>query len=112
MSVLPLRVILAALLLEDDDLFAAGLADDRGHDRSTLNGGAADLRLVAADHQHITERDLLVFADPAEHVTLDLQAIALGHSILLSTGLDDGVHNVLQQIGTAGFSTRDAFAST
>src|SRR6476659_4280256 len=40
MPVLPLRVVLATLLLENDDLFAARLANDGGDDR------------CAADHRH------------------------------------------------------------
>ncbi len=92
----PLRVVLAALLLEDDDLFPAGLADDGRDDRSTRYRGAADLRLFAADHQNFTERNLVLIR-AAEDVALDLETVARGNAILLSTGTNDGVHNVLQE---------------
>src|SRR5215212_1693119 len=95
MAVGPLRVVLTTLLLEDDDLLAAGLANDGREDRSTLDGGAANLRLVAADHQNFAESDFVLIR-AAEHVTLDLKAVALSHAILLPTGTNDGVHNVLR----------------
>src|SRR5215213_6159588 len=85
MAVGPLRVVLAALLLEDHDLLTAGLAENRRHHRGALDDRVADLRLVAADHQHFVERDFVLIGI-AEHVTLDLQTIACGYSILLSTG--------------------------
>src|SRR5687768_4110998 len=90
MSVLPLGVMLPALLLEHDDLVAARLTDDRCDHRSTLNRRASDLRLIAADHQHFVERDFVLLGS-AQHVTLDLKAIAFGYAILLSPGTDDGV---------------------
>src|SRR3954452_12518977 len=57
MPVLALRVVLAALLLENDDLLAAGLANDGGADRCAADHRNADLRFVAADHQHFVEGD-------------------------------------------------------
>src|ERR1700756_2484724 len=93
MPVLPLRVILAALLLEDDDLFAARLADDRGDHGGAADDRAADLRLIAADHQHFVERDFFLVS-VAEHVALDEKSLPLRNPILLSTGTDDGVHEM------------------
>jgi len=99
MAVGPLRVILAALLLENNDLLAATLAEDRGPDRRAGDERSADLRLIAAHHQHFAERDL-VLVGAAEGVTLDRDDIALGDAILLSTGTNDGVHNCLREVGT------------
>src|SRR5258706_2974682 len=99
MAVGPLRMILAALLLENDDLLAAILAEDRGADRRAGDERSADLRLVSAHHQHFAERDL-VLVSAAESVTLDRDDIALGDAILLSTGTNDGVHNCLREVGT------------
>src|SRR5687768_8093149 len=92
MAVLPLRVVLAALLLEHDDLLAAVLAEDRGYDRGAHDVRLTDLGIIATDHQNVAEGDLFLIGT-AEHVTLELKAIPFGHSILLSTGLDDGVHD-------------------
>src|SRR3954454_3215136 len=93
MSVLALRVVLAALLLENDDALAAGLADDGGVDGRAADHRDADLRLVAADHQHFIEGDLFLVSI-AEHVALDEESLALRDPILLSTGTDDGVHEI------------------
>src|SRR5437868_8886991 len=98
MAVLPLRVILATLLLENDDLFAAGLADDRGRDGGAAHGGRADLRLVAADHQHLAERDFVV-VDVTEDVALHEDALTLGDAVLLSTGTNNGEQGNLQKSG-------------
>src|SRR5512140_836470 len=93
----PLRVVLAALLLEYDDLFAAILAVDRAGHRVAGDQRETDLRLVAADHQHLAERDLRIFG-ARQSITLDSHDVTLGDAILLSTGLDDGVHNDLREM--------------
>src|SRR3954453_19492995 len=93
MPVLALRVVLAALLLEDDDALSAGLADDGGADRCAADPRPANLRLGAPDHQHFIEGDLFLVSI-AEHVALDEESLALRDSILLSTGTDDGVHEI------------------
>ena len=54
MTVLAPRV-LAAALLEDDQVRPARLLDDRAHDLGAGNGRRADL---VADHQHVGELDL------------------------------------------------------
>src|SRR6185436_12594707 len=92
MPVLPLGMVFTALLLEDDDLIAARLAEDRRHDRSALNRRVPGFRLVAADHQHVAERNFALLGS-AENITLDLETISNGHTILLSTGTNDGVHD-------------------
>src|SRR5258706_2602161 len=92
MAVLALGVILRALLAEDDDFLAAGLAENGGHDRGTSDHRSTDLRVIAADHQHLAEGDLVVVG-AAEHVTLDDEPLALRNPILLSPGTNDGVHN-------------------
>src|SRR3954454_10321377 len=105
MSVLALRVVLAALLLEDDDALAAGLADDGGVDGRAVDHRDADLRLIAADHQHFVEGDLFLVSI-AEHVALDEESLALRDPILLSTGTDDGVHEMTSRKKTTLSSTR------
>src|SRR3954451_13727581 len=50
-------VVLAAALLVDDDLLALGLFQHRAGDGRTGDGGRADDRVVAADHQHLGEHD-------------------------------------------------------
>src|SRR5437660_6813050 len=88
-AVLPLRVVLATFLLENNDFAAAGLAHDGGRDRGAAHGGRADLRLVAADHQHVGERDFVV-VDVAEDVALHEDALPFSDAILLSTGANNG----------------------
>ena len=52
--------ILAATLLEGDDLRAAGQLDHLGHDGGPLDRGRTDLHVVAiGQHQHIGDRDAL-----------------------------------------------------
>src|SRR6266498_1767084 len=90
-AVLPLRMILATLLLENNDLAAARLAHDRGRDGGAAHGGRADHRLVAADHQHLAERDLVVL-DAAEDVALHEDGLPFSDAVLLSTGTNNGEH--------------------
>src|SRR5205085_6882120 len=96
MSLRPLGVILPALLAEDANLVAAGLTENRGDDGGALHDRRTDLRLIAADHQHISERDFLIVG-AAEHVALDGDDVSFADSVLLSTGTDDGVHNDLRE---------------
>src|SRR5436190_4328411 len=88
-AVLPFRVILTTLLLENNDLAATRLADDRGRDGGAAHGGRADQRLVAADHQHVAERDLVVL-DAAEDVALHEDGLPFSDAVLLSTGTNNG----------------------
>src|SRR5205823_12877808 len=99
-AVLPLCVVLPALLLEDDDLVAAGLAKHRGHDRSALDRRRAELGVVAADQQHLMERDF-VLIDRAEDVALDADRLPFSDPILLSTRPNDGVHGDLRKMSPA-----------
>src|SRR4051812_22362810 len=84
MAVLPLRMVLAALLLENNDLAAARLAHDRGRDGGAAHGGSTDRGLVAADHQHFPERDLVVL-DVGQDVALDHDGLPFSNAVLLST---------------------------
>src|SRR2546430_2013193 len=95
-AMLPLRVVLAVLLLENDDLVAARLADDGGGHGGAAHGRGADLRFVAADHQHLVERDLVI-CRVAEDVALHKERLALGDAVLLSTGTNDGVQADLRK---------------
>jgi hypothetical protein len=112
MTVLPLRVVLAALLLENDDLLAAGLAENRSQYRSAGDRGSADpRRRIAADHQHFAERDFVLIGR-AEDVAFDAKELAFGNAVLLSSGTDDGVHENLRKMDppfTTGDGTRQNF---
>src|SRR3954452_7750014 len=96
MAVLPLRVVLATLLLENNDLGATRLAHDRGRHGGAADGRRTDHRLVAADHQHFTERDLVVL-DIAEDVALHEEGLPFSNAVLLSTGTNDGEQRTLQR---------------
>src|SRR5258708_12537362 len=91
MAVLPLGVVLAAFLLEHDDLAAAGLAEDRGQHRSSRNDRGSDLGLIAADHEHFAERDLVLIGR-AEHVAPAPLELPLPYPLLLSTGPNHAAH--------------------
>src|SRR5207253_3277333 len=96
-AVFPLRVILAVFLSEHHDFAAARFAHDCRHHARSAYGRRADLRLIAADHQHVVERDL-VLVGVAEDVALDEEALAFRDAILLSTGSNDGKHKILQKM--------------
>src|SRR5512140_1504762 len=96
MTVLPLALF-AALLLEDDDLVAAKLADDGRLHRRTLDERSANRRLVAADHQHLVEADVAILG-AAENVALHVERLALSDPVLLSTSTNDRVHTNLREI--------------
>src|SRR5688572_19669800 len=96
MSVRPLGVILPRLFAEDDDLLAAVLTHDRtGHGRAR-NQGLADFRLIAANHEHLIETDL-VAVERAEHISLHAKGLSFGDLVLLSTRANDRVHKILQK---------------
>src|SRR5688572_787350 len=82
-------IALAAPDLEHDQLAVAALRDDLGADLGALHERRADAELVAAQHQHLGELELV--ADLAGQL-LDPQPSALAHAILLATCLDDRVH--------------------
>src|SRR6478672_7538831 len=82
-------VLFSALLLENDDLIPAELAQNGGPDRGTLDERRSDLRLVAADHQDLAETDGAV-RGRAENVALDVEGFPFRHAILLSSGTNDG----------------------
>src|SRR5690348_6944983 len=85
-AVLATRV-LAAPLLEDDQVRPARLLDDRGHDLGAGHGRRTDL---LADHQHVVELDL-VASRTGE--TLDGELLVGGDRVLLSTRADNGDHD-------------------
>src|SRR5438093_2040304 len=89
MAAFPLRMILALLLPENNDLAAARFPDDRRHHTGAIDRRNADLRLVATDHEHFIERDFVLLG-VAEDVALDDENVAFFHAILLSTGANDG----------------------
>ena len=82
--------VLAAALLEGDDLAGAALLDHLGGHQRAIDEGRADRRVGAfADHQHFAEFHHLarVAGD-----LLDFQNIFGGNAVLLATGLDDCEH--------------------
>src|SRR5579859_1096474 len=87
-------IILPALLLEDDDLFAASLLKDGRGDGGAGHDGSADL---VTDHQNLVERDGL--AGLAREL-FDADHVVGGNLILLAAGLDDCEHNSLPFIQT------------
>src|SRR6266851_2772476 len=95
MTVAALRMV-AMPLLEHDEPRTASLTDDRRDDGRSGDRRASDLRLIAADHQHVAERDF-VLVSRTEDVALDLERLAFGDSILFSTGTNDGVHDNLRK---------------
>src|SRR5688500_12038220 len=86
MAVLAPRV-LAAPLLEDNQVRTARLLDDRGHDLGAGHGRRADL---FADHPHVVELDLVagLALEPP-----DREPRAGGDRQLLSTRADNGDHD-------------------
>src|SRR5690606_24102447 len=88
---LPPRV-LAATLLERDELRTTGLLDELRRNLGSRDGRRSDLRRpVASDHQHFREFHL------GTRLTLDLlddEDVVLGNTVLLAAGLDDCVHDV------------------
>src|SRR6202789_2089267 len=80
--------VLAALLLEGDDLLALAVVDDFALDGRALDQRRADLGGVATQHQDF---QVQLGADVADEA-FDLQDRVLGHLILFSAGADDRVH--------------------
>src|SRR5262249_21702972 len=81
-------VVLATLLLEDEDLLVAELGDDLAPDRDALDQWRADPDRVAAGEQHLGELDraaglAVELLDADERPGLD--------PVLLASGADDGV---------------------
>src|SRR5215469_4166475 len=84
---LQLLVLLLPLVVEDQDLLAASLADDFGqHLRAAQL--LLKLALVAADRQHIRELQCAVML-----ALLNPQRVAGSHAVLLAAGTNDCVHN-------------------
>ncbi len=82
-------VVLSAPELEHDDFLGAILRDDLSRDFGPLNQGLTDRDLVATDHQHFFEGD--VVADFSRKL-FDTEAVAFHDPILLPARLDDCVH--------------------
>src|SRR5690606_3795043 len=83
-------VVLAALLLEDRNLLAAGLLDHLGIHHCPRNGRGADGdALVAANQQHLFE---LKSGTSLSGQALDLEHLVLGDLVLLAAGFDHCVH--------------------
>src|ERR1700753_1125128 len=90
MAALAMRV-LAALLLEGDDLLALALLDDLGGHGGALDQRRAMLRRVAAQHQDFAQGDRA--AGVADQL-FDLQDVVLGHFVLLAAGADNREHDL------------------
>src|SRR6185369_4833884 len=74
--------------LEDDKLRAATVLHDLAFDRRAGNLRCAELRGVAADHQHVVELDFVAGVASQE---LHLNGVAFGNSVLLTAGADNCV---------------------
>src|SRR6478736_4336492 len=95
-------VVLAPLLLEDDDLVAARLLHHLGGDQRAGNDRATRLRAIAAKQQHFAERnDVAGLARDA----LDLDNVVRRHAILLAARADDREHVWLSSL-TLGLESR------
>jgi hypothetical protein len=107
MAALALRV-LAAALLEGDDLRPALLLDDLARDGDALDSGQPDLGCpVAREHEHVVEGD--GFARPGFELG-DRDDVLGGDAVLLAAGLDHCEHRFvlvfeirLSAQGGAGF---------
>src|SRR6185369_10234103 len=82
--------VLAALLLEGDDLVALAVLENLALDRSALDQRRAQLGLIATQHQDF---EVQLGADVTRQA-LDLQDRVLGHFILLAASADDRVHGL------------------
>ena len=82
-------VVVAATLLEDDDLVGPALVFDLGGDRRAFHQRRANFSGFAANHQHFGE--LHPVADFSGNF-FDFNDIVGGNTILLTAGLDDRVH--------------------
>src|SRR5262249_29443636 len=89
----PAPRILAAALLERDDLGAAALLDHLGSDRCAGDRRGAKRHGVAADDQHLTDADDLT---GLARDLLDLEQVLGGNAVLLTAGLDDCEHLYLR----------------
>ena len=83
-------VVLAALLLENHDLRAAGLLDDLADNSGAVHQRLAGCCLFAfADEQHLVESDLVA---RFSFQLFDNQNVVLRDLVLLAACLDDSVH--------------------
>src|SRR6185503_12560235 len=85
-------VALAALVLEDDDLLGQALIDDLGLDRDALDRRLPDDDAAAVVGEQQRPEGHLRTGPTFE--LLDAKGLPLGHSVLLSSGRNDGVHGI------------------
>jgi hypothetical protein len=85
-------VVLSAAELEDDDFSSQALAQNLRLDLGAADRRLAELERVAADQEHLAERDRV--ADAAGEL-LDPQSISLFDPVLLAAGLEHCVHESL-----------------
>jgi hypothetical protein len=89
-------IVLAPLLLEDDDLVAALVLDHLGRDQRAGDGRAARLgAAVAAEQDHLRKLDNV--AGLACDL-LDLDDIVRRHAILLAARANDREHDSLSSL--------------
>src|SRR5262245_27667664 len=85
-------IVVAAVLLEDQNLVGQGLVEHLGHDRSALHQRRADLEVgIFAHHQDFVERHVGAGFD---FQLLDQNDVVLGDLVLLAARLDHCEHVV------------------
>src|SRR5712675_65225 len=100
--------VLAAALLEGNDLRTPAVADDLGRDARAGNHRRAKLRRVAAQHD-----DVAKLHDGARLAldALDLEDLVLGDPVLLAAGFDDCEHRFFPRSTPALGLSGPAFSS-
>ena len=84
-------IVLLGLVLEDDDLLAADLADDLALDLCALDDRGADPDVTVVAHEQDVERNRGV---DLRIDLLDVDHVALTDAVLLATSRDNCVHLV------------------
>ena len=88
-------IVLLGLVLEDDNLLAADLADDLALNLDTLDNRSADLDFALVLNEHDVKRDGGVNLSID---LLDVDHVALTNAVLLATSRNNSVHMVTPPI--------------
>jgi hypothetical protein len=86
----------AALIFEDDDLFALALLDDVSFDDSTFNDRLSDLHILTVrEHQYLIKSNL---SSNVADQFFNAQNVALLNFILLASSGYDSIHGVSSRL--------------